>query len=901
MIYSDAELRADIRRLGSQLGAAIIRQHGPSKLELVELVRSRSRELRRNNDPAAQVSPALTRLLQGVDIDEATLLVRAFTIYFHLANVAEQTHRTEEEAERPSLHRRIGPTVQQLLDSGIEWSAIEAMLANLTLRPVFTAHPTEATRRTILDKQALIAQLIEARSAGTSATEQQRIDRHIDEIIDAIWQTDELRVTRPDPIEEARFVLYYLTLTLRFAIGDLFDDVAAVMESHGGAPHPTMAPILFGSWVGGDRDGNPNVTPRTTATVLELHRFAALDILSDMVEDLQRQLSVSRRVAGISEELAGVVEQDRIDHPEVLARFKPMEPYRLHCAVILLRLEATARPNPAGGNAGPEPYRSAAELDDELALLDRSLRANGGEMSAAGPLARVRRMLAVIGFHLAAVDIRQHASSHHASLEQLFGAINIRYEPTNRIQRLSRELSGRRPLAPPVGSNDEALTLFRTLREAMDRYGDNAVGSYIVSMTHDVDDVLAPVVLAREVGLVDLAAGTARLDFVPLFETISDLRAIGPILSQLLDVAPYRQLLKLRGNVQEVMVGYSDSNKDGGITTSQWEIHKALRTVRQIRDATGVDIRVFHGRGGTIGRGGGPTHSSILSQPYGVLAGDVKFTEQGEVIADKYAQPELARRNLELALSALLEGSLAHIDPRQDESVIAYRSEIMDRISAAAFAAYRAFVEDPDLTEYFSAATPVEELADLNIGSRPTRRHGTVAGLEDLRAIPWVFGWTQSRQIIPGWFGVGDGLAAARDAGYGKDLREMYDDWHYFRTFISNVEMTLFKTDLAISRHYVETLVEPRLHHLYDHAATAYETTMTEVTRLTGREPLADLPVLRRTLEVRDAYLDPINVLQVELLARWRVRPEDPDESAALRRALLLTINGIAAGMRNTG
>jgi len=441
------------------------------------------------------------------------------------------------------------------------------------------------------------------------------------------------------------------------------------------------------------------------------------------------------------------------------------------------------------------------------------------------------------------------------------------------------------------------LALFRTLRSILDRDGNEVIESYIISMTRGVDDVLAPVLLAREVGLVDLGHDIARLGFVPLFETIEDLKSIGPVLRSLLEVGPYRRLVELRGDTQEVMVGYSDSNKDGGITTSQWEIHKALRQIRKVSAKTGVKIRVFHGRGGTIGRGGGPTHASILSQPSGVLDGQVKFTEQGEVIADKYALPEIANRNLNLALAALTESSLAHRTPRHDDATVARWHGVMDNVSETAYNAYRDFIDAPGLVEYFTDSTPVEELSSMNIGSRPSRRSSAITGIDGLRAIPWVFGWTQSRQIIPGWFGAGSGLEASRIAGHGDDLSDMYRSWNFFRTFISSVEMTLAKTDLAIARHYVERLVDPDLHPLLDLVAAEHDRTAEQVALITGSDLLDDKPLLRRTLEVRDTYLDPLNVLQVELLARFR----QGDDSPEAHRALLLTINGIAAGLRNTG
>ena len=507
----------------------------------------------------------------------------------------------------------------------------------------------------------------------------------------------------------------------------------------------------------------------------------------------------------------------------------------------------------------------------------------------------------MIGFHFATLDIREHSDRHHEALATLFAANDLDYVGTSDADRadlLAAELASRRPLAPPSTPDDAgALALFRTLRTIMDRDGDAVIESYIISMTQGVEDVLAPVVLAREVGLVDLAHDTARLGFVPLFETIDDLRSIDPTLRALFAVEPYRQIIDLRGGTQEVMVGYSDSNKDGGITTSQWEIHKALRAIRDVSTDTGIPIRVFHGRGGTIGRGGGPTHASILSQPNGVLDGEVKFTEQGEVIADKYGHPEIARRNLDLAFTAVLEASLAHKSPRHDEGTITRWYSIMDGMANDAYAAYRRFVETPGLVEYFTTSTPVEELGEMNIGSRPARRRGATAGIADLRAIPWVFGWTQSRQIIPGWFGAGSGLAACRAAGHGDEMRRMFEDWHFFRTFISNVEMTLTKTDLTIARHYVERLVDPSLHHLFDIVVDEYHRTVDEVRAVTGEDLLAEKPMLRRTLAVRDAYLDPINVLQVEMLHRSRAG----EVSEELQRGLLLTINGIAAGMRNTG
>ncbi len=894
---TDAALRADIRRLGNTLGETLVRQHGQELLDSVELVRKLARGVRLATD-GTDVSRELADLLGSTDTDEAILLVRAFTVYFHLANVAEQVHRIEDlNSGTVHVERRFDETVRLLVDSGVDPGEVADLVNRAELRPVFTAHPTEASRRSILGKLARIADLVERRSdQRRTDDDRHRIDRRVEELVDAIWQTDEIRHERPDPFDEARFVLFYLDQTVREALPDLLDDMAEALESVGQRMSTTHAPVRFGTWVGGDRDGNPNVSPAMTESVLDLQRQRAIDLLVSEVSELGRDLSISTRVQGVSDELAAAAGADRERLGVEVVGHTPQEPYRTRCAAIRHRLaESAAVPQ------GPDAYGSPAELDAELGLFDASLRANGGVLLADGPLARVRRTLAVIGFHLATLDIREHADRHHDTLARLFAAEGVDYEaasPEDRSTMLAAELESRRPLAPPHHTDPgDALALFRTLRAILDRHGDEVVESYVVSMTRGVDDILAPVLLAREVGLVDLGADLARIGFVPLFETINDLRSIGRVLGDLFRVEPYRRLVDLRGGVQEVMVGYSDSNKDGGITASQWEIHKALRRVREVSEATGVAIRVFHGRGGTIGRGGGPTHASILSQPSGVLDGEVKFTEQGEVIADNYGLPEIANRNLNLALAALTESSLAHRRPRHDDGTVETWYRVMDEVSDAAYRSYRDFIDAPGLVEYFTGSTPVEELSAMNIGSRPSRRSGSTSGIADLRAIPWVFGWTQSRQVIPGWFGAGSGLAAARLAGGGDELRHMYEEWHLFRTFISSVEMTLAKTDLSIARHYVECLVDPGLHHLFDRVVEEHDRTAEEVALITGADLLDDRPVLRRTLAVRDAYLDPLNVLQVELLARTR----RGDDSADTHRALLLTINGIAAGLRNTG
>ncbi|MGB5187960.1 MAG: phosphoenolpyruvate carboxylase [Acidimicrobiia bacterium] len=902
----DDLLRGDIRRLGSQLGNALTRQHGDELLELVEEVRLLTKASRTDSDQDSAVR--LQTVLAELDLEQVVNLVRAFSAYFHLANVAEQTHRVGDLAIADQ-DRTFAATVDRILAARPKPEVLHEVLTRLELRPVFTAHPTEAVRRTLLTKLGRIADLLIARKdVEISAARRAGIDRRIAEIIDQIWQTDELRSQRPQPIDEARSAMFYLDQLSADVLPSLGEEVAIGLQRLGRDMAPGPAPIRFGTWVGGDRDGNPSVTPGVTMRVLEMQHDHALRNLSSQVETLAKELSTSSRYRRVSGELSDSLAADREALPEVWLRFRTLnrdEPYRLKCAYIHERLVNTRRRHADGARHVPgEDYRSSRDLLDDLAIMHRSLHADTGQLIADGVLLRLMRNVSTFGFHLATMDIREHAERHHEVLEQLYDRVGISYadlDPAARVELLTDEFINGRPLAPPSPNLPETSTAvfetLQTVREALDRFGPGIVESYIISMASGEDDVLAAAVLARDAGLVDLHSGVARIGFVPLLETIDALRRAGDLLDSLLSCAPYREIVRLRGDVQEVMLGYSDSNKIGGITTSQWEIYKAQRLLHDAARQHGVTLRLFHGRGGTIGRGGGPTHQAILAQPFGTVDGRIKVTEQGEIISDKYGLPGLAYRNLELALSSVLEASLLHRVSRQPKEVLDLWTNTMEALSAASFAAYRGLVESPGLVDYFLAATPVEELAEMNIGSRPSRRPGGGAGLDDLRAIPWVFGWTQSRQIIPGWFGVGSGLEAMRRDGRWEVIEEMFDSYRFLQTFISNVEMTLAKTDLDVASRYVRRLVDPRHHHLFDRIREEYERTITEVERLTGTAILDRLPVLKRTLAVRDYYLDPLNLLQVTLLARRRDGESDP----TLERALLLTVNGIAAGMRNTG
>ncbi len=893
-MQDDASLRSDVRSLGELLGQSLVRQEGRELLDLVEKVRAAVR----TGQGEAE--------LKDVDVEKAVQLVRAFSTYFHLANVAEQLHRSRvlenERTESGSWIAQAVDKIEAARKSGLEIKLddLNKWLSDFSVRPVFTAHPTEASRRSVLSKLAQISDLLEMPASRVR-------DARLSEAIDLLWQTDELRVERPLVIDEAVNALYYLDDLFRLTVPEVLDEFAIEVARLGVTISPTAKPLTFGTWIGGDRDGNPNVTPDVTRETIVVQVGHAIRVISEAMSKLRQSLSVSTRIIKVSEELQASVERDLANIPEFEARYRRLnarEPYRLKTTAIVHRLELTRKRHAAGTPHVPgRDYQNTEELLDDLNIMRDSLLANHGELIATGQLERIIRTVSAFGLIHATMDVREHSQIHHAALANFGIAPNYAEQsPDSLFDTLIAELEKSELRNPKDLDSQSAKTLdtFRAINELIAQFGPEVIETYIISMTKQPADVLAAVVLAKEAGLIDINSGVAKIGFAPLLETVAELRSADTILEKLLSNPAYRKLVTLRGDEQEVMLGYSDSNKDAGIATSQWEIHQAQRRLRDVAMKYGVKLRLFHGRGGSVGRGGGPTYDALIALPWGSLDGQIKMTEQGEVISDKYSIPALARENVELTLAAALEATVLNRGPRQASENLKQWNECMELLSENSFQRYRNLVSHQDLPAYFYASTPTEQLGDMFLGSRPSRRQGANDGIENLRAIPWVFGWTQSRQIVPGWYGVGSGLKAAREAGKSEVLKQMLNEWHFFKTFISNVEMTMAKTDLKMAANYVQALVPSNLHHFFDDIKSEFELTSKEINGLRGNDNLlGDQPLLARTLQIRDQYLAPLHIMQVNLLERVRQSGENADP--LLRRALLLTINGVALGLRNTG
>jgi len=882
----NTDLRNDVRKLADLLGQTLARQEGDELLKLVESVRLSVREGTQD------------QILNKITDSQTIALVRAFSNFFNLANVAEQVNRSKILAgEHKSGGTWLGRAIENILkakNSNQEFSTAELQewIENFSVRPVFTAHPTEAARRSVLSKMTTISQLLQEPNSAIN-------NERLAEVIDLLWQTDELRLGRPEPLDEAVNSIYYLDELLLETVPEVLAEFITEVKKLGVNLSLDARPLRFGTWIGGDRDGNPNITSEVTKAAILLQNAHFTRTLFSHLDELRQALSISTKLVGVSKELEISVAKDLENLPEIEARYRRInieEPYRLKATAIRHKLSLTQSRHASGLPHFPgRDYKDTAELLQDFNIMRSSLLEHNGQLIANGLLDRIMRSISAFGLTHATMDIREHSDAHHKLLTQLFGGSDSQIIAKQLLATSNPDVSG----LDQAGSN--CYKTFVAINELIDRYGSEVIESYIISMTKSANDVMAAVLIAKMAGLISLDGSNsfAKIGFVPLLETVIELKSADKILDDLLSNKSYRKVVDLRGGVQEVMLGYSDSNKDAGITTSQWEIHKAQRKLRDVAKKHGVKLRLFHGRGGSVGRGGGPTYDALIALPWGSIDGQIKMTEQGEVISDKFGLPALAKENLELTLAAALEATVLNRKPRQSSNDLNTWNECMDLISEHAFTSYRALVDQPELPAYFYASTPVEQLGNMFLGSRPSRRPEASAGLDSLRAIPWVFGWTQSRQIVPGWYGVGSGLKAAREAGKSELLQTLLKEWHFFSTFISNVEMTLAKTDLTIAKRYVESLVDPSLHKIFEQIKTEFDLTVKELLLMTNKsEILGNQPILARTLQIRDTYLAPIQLLQISLLKRVRTQKE-PDP--LLARALLLTINGVAAGLRNTG
>jgi phosphoenolpyruvate carboxylase len=891
----DAALRDDVRELGAIVGEVIAEQSGARVFQAVEQIRRAAIHERETGERGD-----LRELLDSLDPDTAADVIRGFSTYFQVVNIAERVHRIRRRREwlrdqRLPRSDSLEAAMRLLRERCPNPVEAKAFLDTLQIEPVFTAHPTEPTRRTILLKQQQVARrLVERMDSSKTPQEHAALLANIRAQVTEGWQTEEHPNTRITVSDEREQVLFFLAESIYQVIPSVYEHLEqAIAQTWGqddARPRPGII-FRFGSWVGGDMDGNPNVGPDTIRETLALHRRTALELYRGELRKVARELSQSPSRVGFSPALMSRVQSydsmfpDAIEH--VAPRHRDM-PYRVFCAQLTRRLGATR----SGARNG---YPNAEAFIADLRLIRDSLAENKGQNAGLYAVNRLLWRAETFRFHLATLDLRQDSEMHRRCIAHCLGDEQWMARPrADRAARL-RQLLDEGAQCPLVKDPEaeQTLEVFRAAGDALRTYGHRAIGPYIISMAQGADDVLSVLLLARWAGLVD-SEGVVPLDIAPLLETVDDLERGPEIVSELLDDRVYKEHLATRGRSQVVMIGYSDSNKDSGIAAARWALHLAEEQLVGVAEKRGVDLTLFHGRGGTISRGGGRTHTAALAAPRGAVRGRLRVTEQGEIINAKYGLRGIAIRTLEQAASSVAEATLRN----GGEPPPAQWREIMDGVAEDSRHAYRALVhEDEGFYAYFRQATPIDVIERMNIGSRPASRRA-MQGIRDLRAIPWVFAWTQVRSILPGWYGVGTGLEAAIARHGEAPLREMFGGWMFLRAMLEDLEMVLAKCDMQIARRYAELADEP-LWRYHDLIHAEFRRTVEVVLRLKGTsELLASDATLSRTIRLRNPYVDPMSLLQVDLLRRWR---EGGREDEALFRALLLSINGIAHGLQNTG
>ena len=899
-------MREDIRLLGTILGDTVREQNGDEVFALVERARVASFRVRRSEIERAEVA----HMFEGIDIHQAIPVIRAFSHFALLANLAEDIHRERRRAIHvaagdPPQDSSLAATYDKLDAADLDTATVAEALTDALVAPVITAHPTETRRRTVFAAQHRITELMRLRAEGADT------DAILPELrrqILTLWQTALVRLSRLQITDEIDVGLRYYPAAFFEVIPKVNAEVREALRSRWPDADLLPEPILRpGSWIGGDRDGNPNVTADVVRLATASAAYTALAHYLSELTALEQELSMSSRLIMVTPELAGLA-----DSCKEAARAD--EPYRRAVRVIRARLSATTaeildREPENRLDLGLEPYASPAELRADLDTVDASLRANGSALLADDRLAQLREAMDVFGFHLSALDMRQNSDVHEEVISELLAWAGVHADYASlpedeRVTVLIDELGTRRPLLSERAQLSELarseLGVIEAAARAIEIYGPRAIPNYIISMCRSVSDMLEAAILLKEVGLLDVSGPEpyCPVGIVPLFETIDDLRGGAAILEAALELPLYRAIVHARDENQEVMLGYSDSNKDGGYLAANWALYRAELDLVESARKTGIRLRLFHGRGGTVGRGGGPSYEAILAQPPGAVNGSLRLTEQGEVIAAKYAEPLMARRNLETLVAATLESTLLDVEGLGEAAGPAY--DILDDLAGRAQRAYAELVHDtPGFVEYFLASTPVSEIGSLNIGSRPTSRKPTQS-IADLRAIPWVLAWSQSRVMLPGWYGTGsavDGWLA--DGGRIEVLHELYQRWPFFRTVLSNLAQVLAKSDLGLAAHYAELVDDKALRRrVFDKITKEHTRTINAHKLITGQDNLlADNPALARSVFNRFPYLEPLNHLQVELLRRYR----SGDDDELVQRGILLTMNGLASALRNSG
>ncbi|SHM99813.1 phosphoenolpyruvate carboxylase [Gracilibacillus kekensis] len=909
---SNVSLLKDVEYLTKILDDVLLHEGGEKLLSAVKEIRILSKEVRETKEEKTQekIKEKINQLEPGFRKN----VIRAFSIHLHLLNIAEQNYRSRRRREYQAQDANIiqpgslEAGVKQLIDNNISPEQVTELLGKLSLELIMTAHPTEATRRTILQIHKRIARLLTSWDYSYTRYEKKLIKERIANEITILWQTQEIRQKKPSVMKEVSNGLYYFDRVLFDVLPKIHDDLEDLLYENYNQRWNIPSFLRFGSWIGGDRDGNPNVKATTTYNTLKRHRELVLKKYKESIGTLQNRLSHSDSKVEVSNEIRESIQKDR-QELNCNGWHKEDEVYRVKLSLMLKKLEYTEQDDERG-------YAISEDLLADLNLIRESMMMHHPKQNPVKLLRKVIRQVDLFGFHLASLDVRNHSGEHESALTEIYNKVNIAdnyksLDEDEKVKTLVSSLENPRPMISIYDEfspeTQEVIDTFRMIKSAQDTFGMRAIEVYLISMTNNVSDLLEVLVLAKEVGLYRVYPDgrvVSRIHVAPLLETIDDLKNGPEMVKKLFDIPLYRKHLEARGDLQEIMLGYSDGSKDGGNITANWVLYKAQQEIHDISSNYGVKLKYFHGRGGSLGRGGGPLYSSLLSQPAVTLGDGVKITEQGEVLSSRYLLEDIAYRSLEQATSTLLTGIMGLSDDYANMQPSQKEVDAMSVISEYALKKYQSLVfEDPDFIKYFNQATPLHELGDLNIGSRPMKRKGSDR-FEDLRAIPWVFAWTQSRQLLPAWYAAGTGFKKYLDeTGNLEFLQEMYNRWPFFQAIINNLQMALTKADIQTAKEYANMMKDTEISgRIFGQLADEYKETKDIVLKITGQDELLDnRQNIKESVRLRNPLVDPLNLLQVQLVSQLRNEGEESEKYEELLMEALLTINGVAAGLRNTG